>query len=70
MTANGDLYAFTVLALFLLGWGQRISYSPSRARLIKHEEDWKFDVRLKKKTVGVGDRLFAPGRSICPEAGR
>ena len=70
MKANDDLDASAVLALFLLGWGRRISYSPSHARLIKHEEDWKLDVRLKTEIVGVGDRLFAPGRSVCAEAGR
>ena len=68
--ANDGLEASAVLASFLLGWGRRISYSPSHARLIKHEEDWKFDVRLKTKIVGVGDRLFASGRSVCAEAGR
>ena len=52
------------------GGGRRISYSPSHARLIKHEEDWKFDVRFKTKIAGVGDRVFAPGRRVCAETGR
>jgi len=37
---------------------------------MKHEEDWKFDVRFKTKIVGVGNRVFAPGRRVCAEAGR
>jgi hypothetical protein len=35
-----------------------------------HEEDLKLDDRFKEKIVGVGDRVFAAGRSAGSEARR
>jgi hypothetical protein len=34
-----------------------------------HEEDRKFDVRLKKKVNGGGDMLFGSDGCVCPKEG-
>jgi hypothetical protein len=49
----------TFLASFLLGLGRRISYSPSHARLIKHEEEGNSMFDLKRKLVAVAIGCFA-----------
>ncbi len=56
MKANGDLEAFVVLASILLGWGRRISYSPSHARLIsmRRTGNSMFDLKRKLLVLVIG----------------
>jgi hypothetical protein len=55
----------TVLAR--LRSAQLLSLPPMRA-LIMHEEDRKFDVRLKAKSDSGGNRLFYLDRRVCAKA--